>query len=408
MNAVYKSFASVLVCVIMPGLQIHRYIMREVLSPTLLCIVVFTLVLVLGRAVKLIDMIINKGVAPTDILVLLATLLPTFFSISLPLAFLMGIMIGLGRMSADSEIVALKSAGIGLAKISVPIFALALIFALLTGATNIWAKPWGYKSFATKSFEIVRQQATIGLQPRIFMNQFNDLVLYANEIDDRRNQLQGLFIVEKNPQSTSWVFADNGHILTDEKSETVTIRLYDGVIHRQQAASADNYQLIHFRSYDIQPQVSELTGPALRAMKPKELPSATLWANIASEEDPGKKQDLQAELHLRLSSPLAPLLFALFGLPFSMQSHRSGRSGGFVMGLIIFLGYYFLLSAATTLTKDAAIAPWLAFWLPQLVLSGAGLFFLRRSSLEKPNLLDNLVDQTLLTLQKRARKNVDA
>jgi lipopolysaccharide export system permease protein len=391
------------------GTQIHRYIIREVLSPTLLCIVIFTMVMVMGRAVKLVDLIINKGVSPADILVLLATLLPTFFSLSLPLAFLMGIMIGLGRMSADSETLALKSAGIGLAKISMPVFALAFIFALLTGAINIWVKPWGYSAFATKSFEIVRQKATIGFQPRVFMNQFNDLVLYANEIDDRTDQMSGLFIVEKKPKSTSWVFADRGTIFTDEEAETVTIRLHDGVIHRQQTKEADNYQLIHFSSYDIQPEISVFKGQTkLNSQKPKTLPTWKLWENISREKNPLIAQKLQAELHLRLTSPLAPLLFVLFGLPFSMQSHRSGRSGGFVMGLIIFLGYYFLLSTAVTLTKDAAVPPWLTFWTPHLLLAVVGIFFLRQASLEKPNLLATWVDQTLLTLQKRVRKNVNS
>jgi len=349
----------------MSATQINRYVIKEILSPTLLCIVIFTMVMVLGRSVKLVGLIINEGVSLSDILVLLATLLPTFFSISLPLAFLMGIMIGLGRMSADSEIVALKAAGFGLARISIPIFALALIFVLLTAATNLWVKPWGYSAFATKSFEIVRQKAAIGFQPRIFMNQFNDLVLYANEIDEQTDQMHGLFIVEKKPESTSWVFADSGNILTDDTAETVTIRLHDGVVHRQQTESADNYQLIHFRNYDIQPEISTMGSQKLRkGLKPKEMSTGKLWRTILDEKDQVRINDLQAELHFRLVSPLAPLLFVLFGLPFSLQSHRSGRSGGFVMGLIIFLAYYFLLSAAFTLTTDAAASPWLTFWDP--------------------------------------------
>lgn len=389
--------------------QINRYIIKEILSPTLLCILIFTMVMVMGRAFKLADLIISKGVSLSDILILLATLLPTSFTISLPLAFLMGIMIGIGRMSADSETVALKAAGIGLAKISTPVFALAFCFALLTGAANIWVKPWCYSAFATKSFEIVRQKATIGFQPRVFMNQFNDLVLYANEVDNRANEMQGLFIVEKKPDSTSWVFADNGNILTDEESKTVTIQLHDGVIHRQQTKSAENYQLIHFSNYDIQPEIDTFSGPATRkALKPRELPIGKLWNDISSGGDPLRAQRLKAELHQRLTSALAPLLFVLFGLPFSMQSHRSGRSSGFVMGLIIFFGYYFILSTASTLTKDAAMPPWITFWLAHFLLGSAGLLFLRQSSQEKPNIIVVWVDQTLRTLQKRARKNVDS
>lgn len=392
----------------MAATQIHRYITREVLSPTLLCLVVFTLVMVMGRAVNLVDLVINKGVAPADILVLLATLLPTFFSIALPLAFLMGIMIGFGRMSADSETVALKAAGIGLARMSVPVFALAVIFALLTGAANLWVNPWSYSAFATKSFEIARQKATIGLQPRVFMNHFNNLVLYANDIDNRSAQLHGLFIVEKATGATSWIFAESGSVLSDEDSKTMTIHLQNGVIHRQQTTSADSYQMIHFRNYDIQPEISEVNTMASRSTKPRELQTAQLWSRVAEEKDALKKQGLLAELHARLTSPLAPLLFVLLGIPFSMQSHRSGRSSGFVMGLLIFIGYYFLASTAFTLVKDAAAPPWLTYWLPQLLLACAGIFFLRQASLERPNLLSTWLDQTLLNLKKRARQNVDS
>ena len=390
------------------GNQIHRYIIREVLSPTLLCIAIFTMVMVMGQAYKLVGLIIDKGVSPIDIVVLLVTLLPTFFSISLPLAFLMGIMIGLGRMSADSETVALKAAGVGLAKLSMPVFALALVFSLLTAATNLWIKPWGHRAFETKSFEIARQKATIGLQPRIFMNQFNDLTLYANEVKSQANRMEGIFIVDKKPESTSWVFADNGKIISDETTETFTIRLHDGVIHRQQTDSANNYQLIHFRNYDIQPETSIMNDTVAKKRKTREERTGKLWSDISGEEDLSRRRRMQAELHLRLASPLAPILFVLFGLPFSMQSHRSGRSGGFVVGLIIFLSYYFLLSAGLTLTKEALTPPWLTLWTPQLILIAMGTYFLHQTSREKPNPLVTWVDQTLRSLQKRARKNADS
>lgn len=390
------------------GRQIHRYIIREVLSPTLLCIVIFTMVMVMGQAYKLVDLVIDKGVSPIDIVILLGTLLPTFFSISLPLAFLMGIMIGLGRMSADSETVALKAAGVGLARISMPVFALALAFSLLTAATNLWIKPWGHRAFESKSFEIARQKATIGLQPRIFMNQFNNLTLYANEVESQANRMQGIFIVDQKPESTSWVFADNGSIITDEAAETLTIRLHDGVIHRQQTDSANNYQLIHFRNYDIQPETSIMSDPVTKKRKVREERTEDLWDDITAEEDLSIRRKMQAELHLRMASPLAPLLFVLFGLPFSMQSHRSGRSGGFVVGLVIFLSYYFLLSAGLTLTKEALTSPCLTLWTPQLLLVAFGAYFLYQTSREKTNPLVAWLDQTLLILQKRTRKNADS
>lgn len=392
----------------MSGSRIHRYIIGEVLAPTLLCLVIFTLVMILGRAAQLAELVINKGVSPGDVLILLATLLPTSLTISLPLAFLMGIMIGLGRLSADSETVALKAAGIGLANLAAPVFIMGVIIALLTGITGIWGKPWGYEAFATKSFEIARRKATIGFQPRVFMNQFDNLVLYANEIDNRGNRLQGLFIVEKKDDATAWVFADSGSVLSDEQNETIVLRLKDGVIHRQQTGSTDNYQLIHFRSYEIRPEITTASVADKRLrLKPKAMTTKSLWLE-QGEREAEEAQAMRAELHMRLCSPLAPLLFVFFGLPFSMQSHRSGRSGGFVMGLIIFLGYYFILSTAFTLTKDAGISPWLTFWTSHLLLFASGFWLLRQSSMEKPNPFVILIDRMLLALQKRTRRHVNS
>lgn len=392
----------------MSAARIHRYITREVLVPTLLCLVIFTLLMVMGRAYQLAGLVIDKGVSPADILILLATLLPKFFSFSLPLAFLMGIMIGFGRLSADSESVAFKSAGIGLARMSIPVFGLAVICGLLTATTELWAKPWGYRAFATKSYEIASQKATLGLQPRVFMRDFHNLVLYANEVDARRNQLQGLFIVEKKPASTAWVFADSGSIVSDAASQTVTIRLHDGVIHRQQEGTPDSLQLIQFRNYDVRPAIATLSNAAERLLKPKEMSTVRLWHHLAGTADPFERRKLQAELHGRLISPLASLLFVLFGLPFSMQSQRTGRSGGFVMGLLIFIGYYFITSTAFTLTRDAAVPPWLTFWLPQAILIFAGTSFFYQSSREKPNRLLGWFDQTLYIVQKRMRKREDS
>jgi lipopolysaccharide export system permease protein len=133
-----------------------------------------------------------------------------------------------------------------------------------------------------------------------------------------------------------------------------------------------------------------------------------LWRSIDSARDPLEIQNMRAELHARMIAPLAPLLFALFGLPFSLQSQRTGRSGGFVMGLLIFIAYYFITSTAFTLTKDAAVPPWLAYWLPQLLLAGVGIVLLRQASLEKPNRLLGWLDQTLHSLQKRTRKRDDS
>ena len=95
-------------------------------------------------------------------------------------------------------------------------------------------------------------------------------------------------------------------------------------------------------------------------------------------------------------------------LQFLQVRRGAGGSGGFVVGLIIFLIYYFLLSAGLTLTKEALTPPWLTLWTPQLILIAIGTYFLHQTSREKPNLIVFWMDQILRSLQKRARKNADS
>jgi lipopolysaccharide export system permease protein len=235
----------------------NRYIIKEILTPTLICLLVFTMVLLVGRLMKLVDLVVNKGVSLGEIFILFGTMLPTFLNITLPLAFLMGIMIGLSRMSADSETVALKAAGIGLGQIARPIIALAIVFSMLTGVAAIWLKPWGYRAFRNQVFAITMQKATIGFQKQVFMKQFDNLTLYADDIDGRSGLMSGLFIVEKKPESSMVIFADQGNILTDEAAENISIQLNDGTIHRQQKGTDSAYQLIHFQNYNVQPNFGE-------------------------------------------------------------------------------------------------------------------------------------------------------
>ncbi|MDT8441246.1 MAG: LPS export ABC transporter permease LptF [Desulfuromonadales bacterium] len=387
---------------------IHRYLIREILTPSLLCLLVFTAVILMGRMVKLVDLVINKGVAPGDIALLLAAMAPSFLTITLPLAFLMGVMIGLGRLSADSETVAMKAAGLSLTRIAMPVFLLALVFSLLTGTIGLWGKSWGQRTFKAKIFELSQQKAAIGIQPRVFMDHFPGLLLYTNEIDSQSGEMSGLFVRETAAEQTSLIFARKGDVYSDLANEKVIIRLQEGVIHHQKHGSAGDYQLVHFSSYDIQPDLgTELQGTTGsdrhkgRRLKPKEMSLAELRRGIDENPYDRSTNTLRSELHQRLCSPLAPLLFALLGLPFSIQAQRSGRSGGFVIGLVIYLGYYTLWSLADTLTADAGVSPWLTFWPMHALLFSFGLYQLRQRSLEKDSKMVSLIEYGLLWLNRR-------
>lgn len=367
----------------MPATRIHRYLFRETALPAALGLVVFTFVLLAGRMLRLADLVISKGVPPREIARLFLYLLPSFLVITLPLAVLLGILSGFARLSADSEIVALKSSGFSLYRLIKPPLALALAAAVVTALLTLYAEPAGNSAFRGQVFQLAASRASVGFQPRVFHDDFEQLVLYANDIDERTGVMRGIFISDERAGTTpSTILAGRGRIVSDREALTLVLRLEDGSIHRRSTRERDAYQLVHFTSYDLQLNMGQASAPANRPKKMKELTLAELL-HPPPAAPVAERRARAAQLHRRLALPLAPLLFALIGVPLGIQSHRSGRGGGFAIGLAVFLIYYLLHSLAETLTIEVGLPPAVTMWAPSLFFLIGGVYLLHLAAREK-------------------------
>lgn len=397
----------------MPRTLINRYLLRELTIPTLLSLLVFTLVLIAGRMMRLVDLVINKGVSVGDIATLLLTTLPPFLSISIPLAFLMGVMIGMGRLSADNEIIALKTAGIGLGSLAKPVVTLAIISSIATAVMIWWLAPWGNRVFRATLFEITSNKASVALQPQTFIKQFSSMVLYANEVDGRSGELRGIFIVKQQERDTLTITAEHGRLTIDPELQLITLTLNDGYLHREEKIAGgqsatqnkDSYQVVRFNRYNIRPEIAAVpVDKDISEIKPKDLGLSELWENADGSER--KNRLIRTELHRRLCTPLAPLIFALMALPFSTHLSRTGRSSSFICGMAIYLFYHFLMSLAETLTSEAGISPFFSFWPMHVLLIAAGLYLVRQANLERQLPLLGLFDSMIVKGTERFRRHV--
>ncbi len=376
----------------MSTIRIHRYLLKETAFPMLLGLVVFTFVLLLGRLLKLVELVINKGIPLFDIARLFLSILPTFLVLTIPLAFLLGVMLGFGRLSGDREILALKSSGVSLYQMAKPIVLLSLPACLITAAMTLYLRPASETFFRQQLFEIAASHASVGLQPQIFNDEFDGLVLYANQIDDRTGIMRQVFISdERDSSAPTIIIAEKGRLISDSLNQKLLLRLEKGTMHRQPQNKDDDaedktYQVLGFSNYDVNLDLEkQSTTVKKRRRKNKELSLAELRSSI--EKAPEKKrQDLLAELHTRMVLPAAPLLFALLGVPLGIQPHRSGRGGNFALALGVFLCYYLLLSFADTLVADAGW-PAATLWFPNLCFLAAGLYLLYRAAIERPVIL---------------------
>lgn len=390
--------------------RIHRYIAREIAVPTALGLLVFTFVLLMGRILKLVEMVINKGVPLAETGKLFLYLLPAFLVITLPLALLLGVLLGFGRLSADSEVVALKSSGVSLYGMMKPVIGLALLASAITAGLTLFLEPSGNAAFRNQVFQIASSRASIGIQARVFNDEFDGLVLYANDLDEQRSIMHGVFISDERVGTTpAVILAQRGRVIPDRETQTLTLRLEDGEIHRRPPGDArDTYQVIGFTTYDINLNLGQqLPAAESRRVKEKELSLQEIRAALQGAATVAERNVFMVELHRRFILPVAPLVFALIGVPLGIQSHRSGRGGGFTLALAVFLAYYMLLSFAETLAIEGNFPPIVTLWTSTVLFLAGGAYLLHLAAVERRlALLDQILElpERLKRLARRGRK----
>lgn len=366
--------------------RIHRYIAREIAVPTLIGLLIFTFVLLMGRILKLVELVVNKGVPLGEILQLFAFLLPAFLVITIPLAFLLGVLLGFGRLSADNEVVALRASGIPIYGMLRPVLVLAVLFSITTGWLTLYGEPAGQTAFRDQVFEIASSRANVGILPRVFNDEFEGLVLYAGDIDERQGEMRGVFISDERIGATpAVILARQGRVISDQDKRILTLRLENGTIHRRPVdKKTDTYQVIGFTTYDINLNMGQQLGDgSSRQKKLREFPLPELWTKLQNAQTAEDRRPLTVELHKRFALPLAPIVFALLGVPLGIRSQRSGKGGGFAVALVIFMAYYICATFAETLALESGFPPMPTLWIPNLLFLTAGLLLLQRASSER-------------------------
>jgi lipopolysaccharide export system permease protein len=389
--------------------RIHRYIFKEISTPTILSLLIFTFVLLMGRIPKVTELVISKGVPAGEIFMLFAYLMPTFFSITVPLSFLLGILLAFGRFSADSEFIALKASGVSLYNLIKPVILLAVFFTMLTGWITVFVEPASKAAFRGKLFQIASSNLSINIKPGVFSDDFDGIVLYTRGVNEQLGIMQDLFISDERSDVTpATITAQEGRFIPDPDQLRLTLRLKNGNIHRQPADRLQStYQTINFSSYDINIDTGAAVGDNKRKRKRSEMSWNELNKAIATISKSKDKHRLEAEKHERIVIAFAPLVLVLVGVPLGLQSQRSGKGAGFAMALVVFLIYYILLSFAGTIAEKGLIPSGIILWLPNICFFAGGLYSLHRTAIERPLQLFALPQKILTALLKRQTKTGD-
>jgi lipopolysaccharide export system permease protein len=359
---------------------IHRYIFKEIASSFIIILFILTFVLLMGKILQVMDLVINKGISVFAIAKLILFLLPSLMLFTVPIALLIAILIAMGRLSADNEITALKTSGISLMQIYYPVAIASLIAFIITIILGYFLVP--QSNFATKRllFTIVQQNATIGIKEKVFNSDFKGFVFYADRIPVNKNYMEGVVISDNRiigEQNT--ILAKKAFLVSDPESMTLKLKLEKGSIHTV-SLDLKKYRKIDFNNYDINLDLS--TALANLEESSKSSTEMTMTELLEKMKKPGMEKaavrELAIEVHKKFSIPLSSIFFGLLALPLGINSHRSIKSRGFAVGIIVVSLYYLLRIGGEALVETGYISPEIGVWTPNFIfaLLGISLFYM--------------------------------
>ena len=373
-----------------------RYLIAEILPPFFFGLLAFTFVLLIARILKLIELVVTRGVPLLQIGKLLSLILPTFLELTVPMAFLLAILLGLGRLSNDHEIIALKASGISPIQILWPIASVAVIIAAITLMLTTFARPAANLALQKELYNIAKSRIGTALREKVFNDDFPKILIYVEEIIPPGNTAQGVLIVDKrDPTREDIILGKVALISTDEQTNTLGLKLFDGSIYEREK-KRPGFSQTRFNIYDFKLDLDELLGPIKKKDSgPKEVSLKRLINAIREKEGRGGTAiPERMELQQRFSFAFVPLVFGLLGVSLILlpRSARASRSWGFALCLFWLLTYYALLSLGKALGDKGILQPAPALWLANLVVGAIAVHLFTKAVRESPLVLLTKLD----------------
>ena len=363
--------------------KLYLYILKELGSLFFLSLLIFTFILVMSRLGRMADLVINKGVDLTDIVLLILYSFPAYLTFTFPMAFLLSTIVVLGRLSGENEILALKANGINLRSLLVPFAVLGLaIFVVGVLNTTVLVSHAG-DAFRNTVVTIAKKSISVEDKEGTFNDSIPDVVIFIEKVNKQNRDLSGIFISDDRDEGIrQTISAERGVVNLDTNTLDLSFSLTNGSVHRWEKAS-DTYQTVAFRDYvfamnlmKVLPRISEVRR------RPHEMGLRELAARYRAATGPDK-YDYLLDLYKKFTIPLAAAAFVLVGVPLGIRRRAEGKFSGVVYSLLIFISYYVVVALTENIGAQYSISPLLVSITPNLLVAGVGLYLLRDLNTEE-------------------------
>ncbi len=402
---------------------LDRYILKEHLSPFVFWTLVITVIMLFNHILIMMKMLVEKGVPVLAVLELFILMLPFIIVLAIPMAVLFSSVLAFSRFGNDSELVALKANGISPFRLSVPVLLVSLILSMGLLYFQDRVLPETNHQMKSLMSDIMRKKPALEIRERVFINDFKGLRIYIGEVDHRTSEISDILITDFQKRGLPrTVVAPRGWIISSEGGSVITLRLEDGEVLEFENEQPKSSRLGRFgvleKLLDIDSELErhdrdvrgdrEMSFAMLLskvAEKEKQLSEIeTKIAELISEEISIEKDNSEAvkprtekfearmasalkhinkykvELHKKIAISIACLPFVLIGIPLGSLGQHRKNAIGIILSLFVYIFYWACLIGGEDLADRGMVQPWLAMWIPNIVLTIIGISLFYRST----------------------------
>jgi len=357
-----------------------RYILNEVVSHAAVGIAIFTFVLFTKDLGHILELVVRNSAPLSSVLEVVALSLPLALTITIPAGVLVGVLLGLSRLAADSEITAMRASGIGVWTFLrvVAIFVLAAWLVAL--ADGVYLAPASQAALGRLQDRLKSAQASFEVQPRVFYEGFPKIVLYVHDVhgSQRAAVWKGVFLADISAPGSPRIWQAEQGVLVSEGPTQLHLHLINGSTHETDPKAPEHYQISSFQQTDIPIEVpaadkQESEPVPIGEMSTPKLPQAARTANATAA------RLFLIEFHHRMALPTACVVLALVGIPLGLSSKKGGKSSGFVLAIGLVFLYYSASLIGLSLARQGRVSPGLGVWFADILFLLGGAFLLWRA-----------------------------
>ncbi len=357
-----------------------RYILREVMAHALIGAAIFTFVLFTRDLGRILELVVRASAPLPSVVEIFFFTVPLALTYTLPMSVLVGILIGLSRLAADSEITAMRASGMGIWTFLRALSVFVIAAWLLALANGLYIAPQSQAALVHLEEKLKGSQVSFEIQPRVFYEGFPKHVLYVQDVHSAQGAAvwKGVFLADLTDAVNPKITLAKEGIVVSEGSDRLHLHLIDGSVHETDSSQPDHYQISSFQQTDLPIEL-----PSSENKSDESVPAGVMntWAlrDKAARVDSISARWYLIEFHRRFSLPTACLVLALVGIPLGLSSKKSGKSGGFVLTILLVFVYYVVSLIGVSLARQGKVAPWFGAWLADIVFMALALFLLWRA-----------------------------